>query len=63
LIPVIQKGKKVYTSPDIQSIQKNAANQLKRFSQDLLDKNPSESYLTGTEKSLYELKLRLAKRH
>jgi len=63
LIPVIQNGKKVYTSPDLQSIQKNAANQLKQFSQDLLDKNPSESYLTGTEKSLYELKLRIAKRH
>jgi nicotinate phosphoribosyltransferase len=59
LVPVIQKGKKIYTSPDLQSMQQYAANQFKQFSRDLLDKDTTKSYRTGIEASLYELKCKL----
>jgi nicotinate phosphoribosyltransferase len=62
LIPVIKEGKKIYKKPDLNLIRDYAANQLKKFSHEIMNPDLSEGYPAGLEKTLYELKCRLSKR-
>jgi nicotinate phosphoribosyltransferase len=59
LIPVMRKGKRVYSSPPLASIRAKAIEELSRFAPAMRRFLNPEPYFVGMEKGLYEMKLNL----
>lgn len=59
LIPILRKGKSVYTHPSLQEMQNYARSELERFPQTIRRFLNPAPYFVGLEKSLYDLKMEM----
>lgn len=59
LVPIMRKGKCVYTSPSLREMQEKTISELSGFSTSMRRFLNPQSYFVGLEKSLYETKLSL----
>lgn len=59
LKPIFKRGKLVYKNPTLKEIQKKTLSELARLPLAITQLNPTQQYLVGLEKSLYEERERL----
>lgn len=59
LVPILRRGKSVYTHPSLQEIQKYSKEELDRFPQTIRRFLNPAPYFVGLEKSLYDLKMKM----
>lgn len=59
LIPIFERGKKVYTSPSLTEIQKNTEKQLAKLCPTVRRFLHPDPYVVGLEKNVYDLKMQL----
>ncbi|QVL58340.1 MAG: nicotinate phosphoribosyltransferase [Simkaniaceae bacterium] len=59
LVPIIERGKRVYTSPSLSSIQKHTSNELETLCPTVRRFLHPDPYFVGLEKNVYDLKMQL----